>query len=539
MRFRLPLLPLSLLLTSLSIPLSAQEVPAETVAPEPQVDADTAGDASALPSMAEVEQAWQRGDFIFVRDGLKQLAEETGTPLAQYRYARVLVEGRGGPRDMTAALEWLQKAVAQNHSEAATLLARLLLRGDAVGAPYDPERAATLLASAAARGQAEAQYYLAQLSQSGTGTPQDPQAAFNWFLAAAEQDYVAAQYELAKAYSSGTGTEQSNEEGLRWLEKAADAGHIEAQYFMANALETGGGVAQDRVAALRWYRRAAEAGMPRAQRILGTRYLTGDGVDANPDEALRWLEPAAKAGEPGAILNLGSAYTNGTGLAQDDALAVQWYRRGVQAEIPRAMTALGQLTEEGRGLPQDLDAAIKLYRSAATAEEPSARLRLGQMAVAGLLDGRVAPQRAVPWVLLAMQQDEDGAGDWLQSRADEGMRTAQLALGQELLSDPDRSADGIALLTAAAEAGETAAQALLGQAWATGDYGLEQDYVTAHSWLNLAAAGGNAGASETRDVIAALMTPEQIAQAQTRARDLYAAQAKMMPQTEQSVVTGQ
>ena len=77
--------------------------------------------------------------------------------------------------------------------------------------------------------------------------------------------------------------------------------------------------------------------------------------------------------------------------------------------------------------------------------------------------------------------------------------------------------------------------ALLGQAYASGADGLEQDYVAAHAWLNLAGAAGHAEAAETREVIAALMTPEQIAEAQARARDLHAAILARTPRTQQTV----
>jgi len=60
-----------------------------------------------------------------------------------------------------------------------------------------------------------------------------------------------------------------------------------------------------------------------------------------------------------------------------------------------------------------------------------------------------------------------------------------------------------------------------------GDYeghGVPQDYVIAYMWLNLSAAGPNNRegvklASELRDVVAAKMTPAQIAEAQKLARD--------------------
>jgi hypothetical protein len=44
--------------------------------------------------------------------------------------------------------------------------------------------------------------------------------------------------------------------------------------------------------------------------------------------------------------------------------------------------------------------------------------------------------------------------------------------------------------------------------------------VAAHAWLNLAGAGGLASAREARDLAAEVMTPDQIAEAQTRAATL-------------------
>ena len=69
----------------------------------PTTDAPTTDTTSqtpaAMPTMAEVEQAYTRGDFVFVRSALQKLAETDGSALAQYRFGRVLAEGRGGPRD--------------------------------------------------------------------------------------------------------------------------------------------------------------------------------------------------------------------------------------------------------------------------------------------------------------------------------------------------------------------------------------------------------------------------------------------------------
>ena len=47
----------------------------------------------------------------------------------------------------------------------------------------------------------------------------------------------------------------------------------------------------------------------------------------------------------------------------------------------------------------------------------------------------------------------------------------------------------------------------------------KKDYVSAHVWFNLAAAGGYKDAARHRDIVAAKMTPAQIAEAQKLARE--------------------
>ncbi len=49
--------------------------------------------------------------------------------------------------------------------------------------------------------------------------------------------------------------------------------------------------------------------------------------------------------------------------------------------------------------------------------------------------------------------------------------------------------------------------------------GVTQDYVQAHMWFNLAGAQGNKKATKNRDIVAGLMTPARIAEAQRLARE--------------------
>ena len=65
----------------------------------------------------------------------------------------------------------------------------------------------------------------------------------------------------------------------------------------------------------------------------------------------------------------------------------------------------------------------------------------------------------------------------------------------------------------AAEQGHANAQRSIGGMYDRGQ-GVTQDYVQAHKWFNIAAATGDPGAMNTRNLVAAKMTPAQIAEAQ-------------------------
>ncbi|MFW2541368.1 SEL1-like repeat protein [Primorskyibacter sp. 2E107] len=472
-------------------------------------------------TMTQIEEAWAAGDFVTVRDGLRVLAESEGTPFAMYRYGRVLLEGRGGPSDLPGATAWLEKAAAENQIDAMVLLARLYLSRAQGGPSYDPERAATLFKSAAARGNAEAQYYLGMLYSDGVGTEQSPQDALTWMLAAAENGHVPAMFELSRIYSRGLGAQANKEQAIRWLTEAASAGHAEAQYYLSFALDSGRGLAQNRGEALNWLRRSAEAGLVPAQAALGRKYLNADGTERNAAEGIRWLQQAANRGDVAAMSDLAQAYLGAEGVAPNPELAIRLFSEAADAGLPRAMIGMGQMLENGfDGQAPNMEAALGYYRKAVEAGSEEAVLMLGQRAGAGKLDGLLAPHRVVPWASASAQAGDAKALDWLKARSDEGLRPAQTAMALWLLSHEGAPEEAAALLTGAAEAGDVEAQHQLGLLYIRGK-GVDQDYVQAHKWLNVAAAGGSAEALDMRGVAADLMTPEQVAEAQRAARTFF------------------
>jgi len=122
-------------------------------------------------------------------------------------------------------------------------------------------------------------------------------------------------------------------------------------------------------------------------------------------------------------------------------------------------------------------------------------------------------------------QDHAEAARWYRKAAEQGYASAQSNLGfayDKGQGVPQDYAEAVRWYRKAAEQGNATAQFNLGVSYYKGR-GLPQDYVSAHMWLNLAAslASGDDQKkySDARDLVAKLMTPQQIADAQRLARE--------------------
>ncbi len=137
-----------------------------------------------------------------------------------------------------------------------------------------------------------------------------------------------------------------------------------------------------------------------------------------------------------------------------------------------AQFSLGVMYENGEGVPQDYKEAVKWYRKAAEQGYAKAQYHLG-------------------FILL------------MKNSANEGVE--------------QDGVEAVKWYRKAAEQGNAKAQNFLGEIYFSGD-GVPRDDIEAHKWFNLAAADG-LDKSEDLDRVAFKMSPEQIAEAQKRARE--------------------
>jgi len=197
-------------------------------------------------------------------------------------------------------------------------------------------------------------------------------------------------------------------------------------------------------------------------------------VRGDYETALREWRPLAEQGYAYVQYALGLMYGKGRGVSQDYAEAANWLRKAAEQGYASAQFSLGLMYENGEGVTQDYARAVGWWRKAAEQGYAQAQYSLGVMYGKG---------QGIP-------QDYAKAVKWYRKAAEQGYAQAQYNLGL---------AYG------------------LGQ-------GVPQDLAQAHMWLNLAASRFPYGVKrdisvKSRDDVAKVMTPAQIAEAEKLARE--------------------
>ncbi len=159
---------------------------------------------------------------------------------------------------------------------------------------------------------------------------------------AAERGDATAQFELAEAYRTGEGVPVNLTEALRWYQAAAEQGDPSAQNNLGSMFFNGMGTDPDQQVAVTWYRLAAEKGEANAQYNLALRYRDGSGVEQDDGEAVRWLEEAALQGHIEAIGELGTFHRFGRGVEQNFVAAADYH---VIAALEGDVASLGNLCD--------------------------------------------------------------------------------------------------------------------------------------------------------------------------------------------------
>jgi localization factor PodJL len=153
-------------------------------------------------------------------------ATAAGQPNAQYEVAMRLFEGRGLPKDQSAAARWFERAAALGLAPAQYRLGSMYEKG--IGVTRDPAAAKRWYLKAAEAGNARAAHNLAVMSaEPGEGSPNYPDAV-TWFRRAAELGVRDSQYNVAILYARGLGVEKDLGRSWLWFALAAQQGDADA-----------------------------------------------------------------------------------------------------------------------------------------------------------------------------------------------------------------------------------------------------------------------------------------------------------------------
>ncbi len=216
--------------------------------------------------------------------------------------------GRGTPRDVAKAGDWIERAAASNSDDFDRILGT------------EPDQPASA--------RAYFQQGVAQLDQLAAGGD-----AFAGGL-------------LSRLYYMGIGVEQDVTRALALARRAAAAGSTEAMRTLGWAYRKGNGVEADAEQAAAWWRRGAEHGNSFCMMWYSQMLFRGEAGTVDKAEALAWLERSAGRGNAWAVLDLAHLYDEGWyEMPRDERKAAAWMRKAAVAF--GSTDALGWLRSHG------------------------------------------------------------------------------------------------------------------------------------------------------------------------------------------------
>jgi TPR repeat protein len=217
---------------------------------------------------------------------------ELGYAPAMYNLGYSAINAEGMSRDPAQGVAWYRKSADLGHVPAMCNLG--ICYADGVGVPVDLIEAAKWLGMAVKEGDASAAFRLGLMKSKLTN-------AIEALKGKAGRGDAKAQFSLAECYYNGFGVPQDDVQAVSWYRKSADQGFVEAQYMLGYVYAKGECVQKDEAEAFKLYRMAAEKGYHKAQVNLAVLYSGGQGVrksEKDDVESYAWLLVASTSNVP-------------------------------------------------------------------------------------------------------------------------------------------------------------------------------------------------------------------------------------------------
>ena len=221
-------------------------------------------------------------------------------------------------------------------------------------------------------------------------------------------------------------------------------------------------------------------------------YLAGD-----YQTALEVFRTLAAQGDVEAQHMLGSMYESGKGVFKSNEEGSKWHRSAAEKGHEKSQYSLGQMYKYGVGVNEDFQESAKWLKLAAEQGNQDAVISLGNLYYWDLSD----PEEAIKWCLPAAKQGNAEAQAYLGRIYDNGEGV------------PENWIEAFRWHRSAADQGRGDAQFFLGVKYAEGQ-GVAKDNTLAYMYLNLSAANGVQVAADRKEIVAKLMTNQEIFKAQ-------------------------
>ena len=127
-------------------------------------------------------------------------------------------------------------------------------------------------------------------------TPSQADGLFDFQMKLAEKGNAEAQFKVGEMYETGFGVKQDMEQARNWISKAADQGHETAGFKLLFWDVEKNGINDANKAKVDELKTKAGQGNAQAQYYVGKMHARGVGVKKDPDKAIEWLNKAALVG---------------------------------------------------------------------------------------------------------------------------------------------------------------------------------------------------------------------------------------------------
>jgi len=285
-----------------------------------------------------------------------------GYAKAQYKLYKILATDEYVKKDRVTALKWLKKVAESGDDKAQVDLGNELYDKDC-------KEALKWYLKAVENNNAEGQWRLGWLYESGKLGKADYVNAEKWYKKASENNNAEGQWRLGRLYESGNLGKVDYVNAEKWYKKAAENNNAEGQWRLGVLYASGNLGKVDYVNAEKWWKKAAENDNAEGQWRLGWLYKRGYLGKADYVSAEKWYKKAAENNNSNGQLGLGLLYEC---IEKDYTKAIEWYNKAIKNNDVESMFFLGRCYELGTGVKKDLEVAFQWYKKGADAQNPDA-----------------------------------------------------------------------------------------------------------------------------------------------------------------------